>query len=217
LKTTSTSIYLKPPNYFVKESAVDTPLRAIGTTTTLSNDNLTTTTTLSSNNGDAPTTTINSDQDAPTTTVATASTTTTTDNCAAVTLKVHRSCIQYLTPVGSGPPNMGDGCKINLNFEAAGKVDWRLKIRAVNKGVPSKLGKWMIFNKDGEELTEVKPNHLDDPPQTNLRWTGTKKANFKGWLHLYGTEADPTDITIKYLQWGSDDDANMLSCGMGGV
>ena len=122
--------------------------------------------------------------------------------------------------------------------------------QAVNKGVPSKLGKWKIFNKDGEELTEVKPNHLDDPPQvssgikhrrkiilnkcclatnnihhtnqfclfqTNLRWKGTKKANFKGWLHLYGTEADPTDITIKYLQWGSDDDANMLSCGMGGV
>ena len=43
--------------------------------------------------------------------------------------KVHDACIQYLTPVGSGPPNIGDGCKINLNFEAAGDVNWRLKIR----------------------------------------------------------------------------------------
>jgi len=217
LKTTSTSIYLQPPNYFVKESAVDTPLRAIGTTTTLSNDNITTTTTLSSNNGDAPTTTISSDPDATTTTVATASTTTTTDNCAAVKLKVHNSCIQYLTPVGSGPPNMGDGCKINLNFQAAGKVDWRIKIRAVNKGVPSKLGKWKVVNINGLELTEVKAVHLDNPPQTNLKWADRKKNGFQGWLHLYGTEADPTDITIKYLQWGKDDDPNMLSCGLGGV
>jgi len=216
LKTTSTSIYLQPPNYFVKESAVDTPLRAIGTTTTLSNENITTTTTLSSNNGDAPTTTISSDPDATTTTVATASTTT-TDNCAAVKLKVHNSCIQYLTPVGSGPPSMGDGCKINLNFEAAGKVNWRLKIRAVNNGVPSKLGKWKIFNNAGDELTEVKAVHLDNPPQTNLKWAEKEKPSFKGWLHLYGTEADPTDIRINYLQWGKDDDANMLSCGLGGV
>ena len=43
--------------------------------------------------------------------------------------KVHNACIQYLTPVGSDPPNIGDGCKINLNFEAAGDVNWRLKIQ----------------------------------------------------------------------------------------
>ena len=122
--------------------------------------------------------------------------------------------------------------------------------QAVNKGVPSKLGKWKVFNINGLELTEVKAVHLDDPPQvcshikhrkkvilnkcclatnnihhtnqfclfqTNLKWADRKKDAFHGWLHLYGTEADPTDITIKYLQWGKDDDPNMLSCGQGGV
>ena len=53
--------------------------------------------------------------------------------------------------------------------------------------------------------------------QTNLKWADKEKPSFKGWLHLYGTEADPTDIRIDYLQWGKDDDANMLSCGLGGV
>ena len=122
--------------------------------------------------------------------------------------------------------------------------------QAVNNGVPSKLGKWEIFNNFGDELTEVKAAHLDDPPQvcsgikhrrkitlnkcclatnnihhtnqfclfqTNLKWADRKKNGFQGFLHLYGTEADPTDITIKYLQWGKDDDPNMLSCGLGGV
>ena len=115
--------------------------------------------------------------------------------------------------------------------------------QAVNKGVPSKLGKWKVVNINGLELTEVKAVHLDNPPQvssfilnkcclatnnilhtnqfclfqTNLKWADRKKNGFQGWLHLYGTEADPTDITIKYLQWGKDDDPNMLSCGLGGV
>ena len=53
--------------------------------------------------------------------------------------------------------------------------------------------------------------------QTNLKWADKKKPNFKGWLHLYGTEADAISIRIKYLQWGKDDDANMLSCGQGGA
>ena len=115
--------------------------------------------------------------------------------------------------------------------------------QAVNKGVPSKLGKWKVVNINGLELTEVKAVHLDNPPQvssfmlnkcclatnnilhtnqfclfqTNLKWADRKKNGFQGWLHLYGTEADPTDIRIDYLQWGKDDDANMLSCGLGGV
>ena len=39
--------------------------------------------------------------------------------------------------------------------------------QAVNNGVPSKLGKWKIFNNAGDELTEVKAVHLDNPPQVS--------------------------------------------------
>ena len=68
--------------------------------------------------------------------------------------KVHNACIQYLTPVGSGPPNIGDGCKINLNFEAAGDVNWRLKIR-VNDTVATVAENEVQWRPDFQSILRV--------------------------------------------------------------
>ena len=99
LKTMSVGMYFQPPNYFVKESSVNVPLRADSvchlslkrktftftcsnyqdtvTTTTLSNDDITTTT--SSENAAPVTTTTTTNNDPAVTTTSAATTTTTTE------------------------------------------------------------------------------------------------------------------------------------------
>ena len=43
-----------------------------------------------------------------------------------------------------------------------------MSTQAVSNGVPSTLGKWKIFNNSGDELTEVKAAHLDNPPRVSF-------------------------------------------------
>merc|ERR1712032_378102 len=98
LKTMSVGMYFQPPNYFVKESSVNVPLRADSetgtTTTTLSNDDITTTT--SSDNAAPVTTTTTTNNDPAVTTTSSATTTTTTTEalpeCSTVKLEAQGAC-----------------------------------------------------------------------------------------------------------------------------
>jgi len=194
LKTTTTSMNLQPPNYFVKESTVDTPLRASSTTTTtLRSDNITTTTAAATITTPPP----------PPIDAA----------CAAVTLQVHSGCLEHLAPT-NGAPGIGNGCQIKLAFKAAGDVNWRLGIEATSDGVPSRIGEWKVFDTNGEELTELKA--LRGGMKTVLKWDDVQKTDLNVWLHLYGTEANPTNLVVTNLQWGKyADRPNMITCGEG--
>ena len=49
--------------------------------------------------------------------------------------------------------------------------------------------------------------------QTVLKWDDVQKTDLNVWLHLYGTEADPTNIMVTNLQWGKYGDAAKVICG----
>jgi len=216
LKTMSVGMYFQPPNYFVKESSVNVPLRADSdtiTTTTLSNDDITTTT--SSENAAPVTTTTNNDPAVTTTSAAT--TTTTTEalpECSTVKLKAQGACVDFTMP-GNGPPGMGDGCRIQMKINPAGEVNWQLKIQAMSMGVPSKIKAVKVFDDTGVELTDVVVTNSDEPPESIITRAGQKETNLKAFVELYGTEENPTNLFIDHIQWGNDDDANMVSCGGG--
>jgi len=233
LKTISVGMYFQPPNYFVKESSVNVPLRAdseSGTTTTLSNDDITTTT--SSNNAapenaapddDAPdnaapvTTTTTTNNDPAVTTTSAATTTTTTEalpECSTVKLKAQGACVDFTMP-GNGPPGMGDGCRIQMKINPEGEVNWQLKIQAMSMGVPSKIRAVKVFDDAGVELTDVVVTNSDEPPESIITRAGQKETNLKAFVELYGTEENPTNLLIDHIQWGKNDDDNMISCGGG--
>jgi len=218
LKTMSVGMYFQPPNYFVKESSVNVPLRADSdtvTTTTLSNDDITTTT--SSENAAPVTTTTTTNNDPAVTTTSAATTTTTTEalpECSTVKLKAQGACVDFTMP-GNGPPGMGDGCKIQMKINPAGEVNWQLKIQAMSMGVPSKIKAVKVFDDSGVELTDVVVTNSDDPPESIITRAGQKETNLKAFVELYGTEENPTNLFIDHIQWGKDDDANMVSCGGG--
>jgi len=218
LKTMSVGMYFQPPNYFVKESSVNVPLRADSdtvTTTTLSNDDITTTT--SSENAAPVTTTTTTNNDPAVTTTSAATTTTTTEalpECSTVKLKAQGACVDFTMP-GNGPPGMGDGCRIQMKINPAGEVNWQLKIQAMSMGVPSKIKAVKVFDDSGVELTDVVVTNSDDPPESIITRAGQKETNLKAFVELYGTEENPTNLFIDHIQWGKDDDANMVSCGGG--
>merc|ERR1712130_976416 len=189
LTTTTTSMNLHPPNYFVKESTVDTPLRASSTTTTT----LRTTTTAAATTPPPP------PLDAA---------------CAAVTLQVHSGCLEHLAPT-DGTPGIGDGCQIKLAFKAAGDVNWRLGIQATSNGVPSQIGEWKVFNSNGEELTELRAmkHSSSNGIKAVLKWDDVQQTDLNVWLRLYGTEANPTNLVVTNLQWGKYGDADKVACG----
>merc|ERR1712032_1448237 len=189
LKTMSVGMYFQPPNYFVKESSVNVPLRADSetgtTTTTLSNDDITTTTTTEA-----------------------------LPECSTVKLKAQGACVDFVMP-GNGPPGMGDGCRIQMKINPAGEVNWQLKIQAMSMGVPSKIKAVKVFDDAGVELTDVVVTNSDEPPESIITRAGQKETNLKAFVELYGTEENPTNLFIDHIQWGKDDDANMVSCGGG--
>jgi len=196
LKTTTTSMNLQPPNYFVKELTVDTPLRASSTTTTtLRSDNITTTTAAATITTPPP-----PPMDAA---------------CAAVTLQVHSACLEHLAPT-DGTPGIGNGCQIKLAFKAAGEVNWRLGIQATSNGVPSQIGEWKVFDSNSEELTELKAmkHSSSNGIKAVLKWDDVQQTDLNVWLRLYGTEANPTNLVVTNLQWGKyADRPNMITCG----
>merc|ERR1719341_196546 len=209
LRTISMGAYLQPPNYFVKESAVNVPLRADSGTTTLSNDDITTTT--SSDNAAPITTTTGSNDPAVTTTSAATTTTEALPECATVKLKAQGACMEFTMP-GQGPPGMGDGCRIQLKVNPDGEVNWQLKIQAESMGVPSKIKAVKVFDDAGVELNDVVVTNSDDPPESIITRAGQEGTNLKAFVELYGTDENPTNLLVTHIQWGKDDDANMISC-----
>ena len=95
-------------------------------------------------------------------------------------------------------------------------------------GVPSKIKAVKVFDDAGVELNDVVVTNSDDPPevkkQKNVKSTqkislqsiitraGQEGTNLKAFVELYGTDENPTNLLVTHIQWGKDDDANMISC-----
>ena len=89
-----------------------------------------------------------------------------------------------------------------------------------------------VFANSGSEFNNVVVTNTDNPPevsethfvlflygqkicvlQSTITRPGREQKNLVAVIELYGTEADPTNIDVVRIQWGKDDDANMISCG----
>ena len=46
-----------------------------------------------------------------------------------------------------------------------------------------------------------------------LKWDDVQMTDLNVWLHLYGTEANPTNIMVTNLQWGKWGDDDKVVCG----
>ena len=49
--------------------------------------------------------------------------------------------------------------------------------------------------------------------QAVLKWDDMQMTDLDVWLHLYGTEANPTNIMVTNLQWGKWGDDDKVICG----
>ena len=49
--------------------------------------------------------------------------------------------------------------------------------------------------------------------QAVLKWDDVQMTDLDVWLHLYGTEANPTNIMVTNLQWGKWGDDDKVICG----
>ena len=49
--------------------------------------------------------------------------------------------------------------------------------------------------------------------QAVLKWDDVQMTDLDVWLHLYGTEANPTNIMVTNLQWGKWGDDDKVVCG----
>ena len=41
---------------------------------------------------------------------------------------------------------------------------------------------------------------------------GQEGTNLKAFVELYGTDENPTNLFVTHIQWGKDDDTNVISC-----
>ena len=106
-------------------------------------------------------------------------------------------------------------------------------------GVPSKIKAVKVFDANEVELTDVVVTNSDDPPEVSIgafeqetenrnnnpenqtcsfllqsiiTRAGQEATNLQAFVELYGTDENPTNLFVTHIQWGKDDDANMISC-----
>ena len=104
--------------------------------------------------------------------------------------------------------------------------------QATSGGVPSKIKAVKVTSNAGNVFNDLVVTNTDNPPevsethfvlflyrqkicvlQSTITRPGREQKNLVAVIELYGTEADPTNIDVVRIQWGKDDDANMISCG----